>query len=309
MGVIIGPGGLGGEEGEGTGADEGVFECMEEGLVEAGDFGVGRRAGAALELDGDLGGVALELGFVDEAESGECEGGEGGGLMFGGGEEGSDGGFVVVFEEVGATGDEVVGGVAEVFSDCGGIPLDEVVVERFIVGEVEADFLESGFEVPVGFGEEEEVGVSFSELLDGFGPELAFGWRGGGGEVAPGLEEYLVEEEHCHVAAEAVAMFGDGFQRFGDGLAGIGAAEVELGGIGPGGEVGVFAVGYVDGAAGGFDGEGFRVGLGGLDEAFGVLSDPGVVESGVVGDEVEDELEAVGVEVLSELGEGGESTE
>ncbi len=67
VGGVFWPGGVGWEGGEGSGADEGVFEGEEEGVIEALDFGVGRRVGAALELDGDLGGMALELGFVDEA--------------------------------------------------------------------------------------------------------------------------------------------------------------------------------------------------------------------------------------------------
>ncbi len=215
----------------------------------------------------------------------------------------------MIFQEVGAGRREVGCGVGEVFADGGGVAGDEVVVERFIVGEVEAHFLEAGFEVPIGFGEEEEVGIGLAELVDGLVPELAFGRGRGGWEISPGLVEDLFKEQHGHVAAEAVAMFGDGFQRFDDGVAGVLAAEVELCGIGPGGEVGVFAVGDMDGAVGAFDGEGFVGGLGGLDEAFGMLLDPGVVESGVVGDEVEDQLEAVRVEVLSESGEGGEAAQ
>ena len=65
---------------------------------------------------------------------------------------------------------------------------------------------EALFGAPVGLGEENEVGNGGV----GFGPEFFFGLRRVAEEVTPVGVEDVVELEHGHVAADAVAVGGDG---------------------------------------------------------------------------------------------------
>ena len=66
------------------------------------------------------------------------------------------------------------------------------------------------FRAPVGLGQEGEAGNGSV----GFGPEFIFWLRRVAEEVTPVGVENVVELEHGHVAADAVAVRGDGAEVF-----------------------------------------------------------------------------------------------
>ena len=117
--------------------------------------------------------------------------------------------------------------------------------------------------------------------------------RPGSGAAAPGALEDVVQHEHGHVAADAVALSGDLRDRLDHRLPEPRLKGVELEHIGPRREVGIPAAG--EHLSSRLD-EGRRivpriVGVP-LNEVFGMFADPGVVRRHMVGNEVEDQPQA-----------------
>ena len=114
---------------------------------------------------------------------------------------------------------------------------------------------------------------------------------------SPGPLEDLRQDQHGHVATQAVTLPGNLFQNADHGLLRRRIAVVELQRIGPAGKVGIAPVrqeqialraldpGIVFGGLG-------QVEFGPRDVVFGVLVHPGVIEAGMIGDEIEHQLEA-----------------
>ena len=128
-------------------------------------------------------------------------------------------------------------------------------------------------------------------------------------ERAPAFFENIVEEEHGHVAADAVAMSGDGTE-LGD-LRGAspGMEMIELGDIFPRRVVRIFGQGDVARALRGLhrviEGRiGFVLFGRSLDVVFGVFADPGMIERGVITDEIEEESHAAGVKFVADAIDG-----
>jgi hypothetical protein len=174
-----------------------------------------------------------------------------------------------------------------------GALVQQPVVEAFVVAVVEPLLLQGPFEVPVGLGDEQEVGVALADLGDRVRPEVLGRCRAR--PFAPGLREHVGHQQHGHVAAHAVRLVGDRGEGVDGRRAQLVAEGVELDDVRPGREVGVAASGE-DLAAGLQEGGGVagQVVGGALDQAAGAFGQPGVVGGDVVGDVVEDQPDATG---------------
>ena len=120
--------------------------------------------------------------------------------------------------------------------------------------------------------------------------------------MAPAVLENIVEQQHGHVAADAVAVAGDG-AKFGELRGASGGMEmIELGDIFPRRVIGIFGERDEAGALRSLDRiiEGwiaFVILLLGLDVIIGMLANPGMIERGVIADEIEKEGRGRGREV------------
>ena len=136
-----------------------------------------------------------------------------------------------------------------------------------------------------------------------------FRWRRVAEERAPAIFENIAEQQHGHVAADAVAVAGDG-AKFGELRGSSGGVEmIELGDIFPRRVVGIFGEGDESGALRSLDRKikgriVFVILLRGLDVIFGVFANPGMIEGGVIADEIEKEAEAAGVQFVAYAIEG-----
>ena len=237
--------------------------------------------------------AALELALVEKAQAGQRaqQGGEAGEAVAAESRDAS--GFVVVFQEAGHP--LLVGERRrEVRADFPGRGAMETVVEALVVGVAEPELLQHAFHVPVHLGHPEEVR---GQRRDRLRPEF----RGGRGPAAqqsrPGLAEDLVQHQHRHVAAQAVAVPRDRAQGLDERIPRFDIEEVDLRGIGPRREAGIASASNETGRCvlRLDQEEGGRIAvvilLRAPDEVVGVAADPAVVGPRVVRHEVEDELD------------------
>src|SRR5437870_13115314 len=137
-------------------------------------------------MDAEALSCAGELAFVEQAHSRQAENNERRRLMFGRREQGCNTGLIVVFEEMGAVSEELLGRGEQMTLNGGWVFRDEMVVEALVVGEIKTEFLQAGLEAPIDFGQKEKRWKLRAHRLNGFGPEFGAGWWKGGGKVAPG---------------------------------------------------------------------------------------------------------------------------
>ena len=123
------------------------------------------------------------------------------------------------------------------------IPMHDAVVEIFVVTEVEALGEESLFQIPVDFGQEGEIRKFAPNGGDERRPEF-FAWSWFVQVLPPGVGEDVVEQQHRHIAADAVTLHGDAQQGFASGVAVFRGVGVELSGVDPAGEIGIPSVGH-----------------------------------------------------------------
>ena len=184
----------------------------------------------------------------------------------------------------------------------------ESIGEALVVAALDALVEEARLEVPVRLGEEEKAGVLRLHATDDLHPVRVAERRAE--PVAPGAGCDVVEEEHRHVAAHAVAPTGDVGERRHDRLAEARAEGVQLQHVAPRREVRVAAVG--EEPAGCLEpgaGLALAVGGGAVHEVVGLCDDPGMVGRDVVRHPVEDEPEAARGERLAGGGETGVASE
>src|SRR2546421_8826519 len=81
----------------------------------------------------------------------------------------------------------------------------EVIVEPLIIREIKPEFLQARLQTPIDLREKEEGWKLRAHRLNGFGPEFSTRGSKGGRERAPGFGKYIVEHEHRHITADAVA--------------------------------------------------------------------------------------------------------
>ena len=119
-----------------------------------------------------------------------------------------------------------------------------------------------------------------------------------------GALENRVQHQHCHIAADTVALAGDAGESRDYSLTKTGLKSIELQYVGPCGEVGVPAAGE-DGSVQSHE----RCGIvgsvvgGALNEVLRMFGDPRVIGRDVIGHEVEEEPQAAVREFLARRGE------
>jgi hypothetical protein len=171
------------------------------------------------------------------------------------------------------------------------IVMFHAIIEPFVVAEVEPLLLQLPLQVPVSFRDETKMRSCSLNGRDDFTPVL--GWRPLPRATALGSFENLVQDEHGHVAADAITLgrnTGDGFNRC---LPQPGLKHVELQNVRPGREIRVPSAGanvslYL------------KVGCWVVprilsipaNEILGALGDPGVVRRYVVRHEIKQQLHA-----------------
>ncbi len=101
----------------------------------------------------------------------------------------------------------IAAGSQQMIADAVDAVVFQAVIQALIVGVVEAERLQFGLHLPVDFGHKHEVAVLLfdrrdyilpifrSRQFDAFGPQIA---------------EHTVDKQHRHIAADAVALLGDG---------------------------------------------------------------------------------------------------
>ena len=179
--------------------------------------------------------AALELTLVEETQAGRQKRDDRRGLMNFRRERRRRPRLVVVLQETGELV-LVIEARVEMLAHRPRMAFPEAIVEPLVVGVVEALLLQRPFQVPVDLGHEEEAGNTFPDPLGRRRPEERR-------SLAPGSLEDFGQDQHRHVAADAVALPGDPHQfadhRFLHGGVGV----VELQRVGPAGEIRITAVG------------------------------------------------------------------
>src|SRR3954449_2935161 len=92
-----------------------------------------------------------------------------------------------------------------------GAAMFKAIVEFLVVAEVEALLLKFPFKVPVCFSDEQEPRVRRLDGGDHISPILSR-WPGSAARCPCTLED-IVNEQHCHVATNAIALASDGGNR------------------------------------------------------------------------------------------------
>src|SRR5437762_9479545 len=139
----------------------------------------------------------------------------------------------MVFQKVRAASDELRRHAQQVTLDFGVAAIGEVIVESFVVRVIKAERLQPRFEIPIDLAQEKEIRVRLFDDSNRVSPKYAFSHGGGAGETLPGFGEHVVQQQHRHVAAHAIAALGDGLQLLNHRGAGVGAAVVELNRVNP----------------------------------------------------------------------------
>ena len=191
----------------------------------------------------------------------------------------------------------------KVFAHRPGVPFAKAVVEPLVVGVIESLLLHRPFPVPIDLGHKLEVRVFPPDGLGRLRPEGLSG-------DAPGAFEHIGQDEHRHVAANAVALSGDSLQFADHRLLQFRVAVVELQRVRPAGEVRIATVGQQHVATlachpGVVLRRARKVQLAAADVIPEVFLDPVVVQAGVVRDEIEHQPQVAPAEPFAQTGEGG----
>ena len=100
----------------------------------------------------------------------------------------------------------------------------QAIVKLLVIAKVEAQLLQFPLEIPIRFSDKEKAGVSIFDRGDHFSPILGLGRHSG--TSAPGALKDCVQEQHGHVTANAVALFGNAGEGFNRGLSQAGLKSV-----------------------------------------------------------------------------------
>src|SRR5262249_52421985 len=149
----------------------------------------------------------LELPLMEKSQARRKKRYYGGGLVDLRSKGGSRARFIVVFEETGQLVLVVEAGV-EMFSHGPGALIAPASVQALVGRIIESLLLQRPFQLPVNFGHEREARKTLAHAPGCRRPEK-------GSTLAPGAFEDVGQDEHGHVAADAVALAGD-LQEFAD---------------------------------------------------------------------------------------------
>ena len=88
-----------------------------------------------------------------------------------------------------------------------GVLMLQAIVEPFVVAEIESLLLQFPLQVPIGLGHEQDVRIPLFHSADQLWP--VFGLRHGARAAAPCPRKDIVEQQHGHIAAKAVALLSE----------------------------------------------------------------------------------------------------
>src|SRR3984957_19067457 len=182
-----------------------LFGDLENFPKEGGAERVDGFIGSEAESDGEANAAAFEFALVVKTHAGQSAHQDAVGDEAVVGKNFGAARLVVIFEEAREIILVLVQRV-EVIADLRRIGVADRIVKRFVIGEIEAESEEAGFGAPVGFGQKAQI--RYSGYC--FGPKFLRGRRRIAEEMAPTILENIVEQEHGHVAADAVTVAGDG---------------------------------------------------------------------------------------------------
>src|SRR5262249_27765760 len=192
----------------------------QETVVELGQSGIDGLIRAPAEVRRNALLASPKLPLVKEAQARGQEGDDGGGLMNPRRKSGGGPWLVVVLQEAGHPV-LVIQPRVEMFADGPDVPVAEAGGEPLVVGVIETLVVQGPLQVPVHFGHEGEAGNALADTLRCPGPEER-------SALAPGSLEDVGQDQHGHVAADAVALAGDLHQFAEHCLLGGGVGVVEL---------------------------------------------------------------------------------
>src|SRR5499433_3401663 len=178
---------------------------------------------------------SLELALVEEAETWRQERDDGGRFVHARGEARGSPGLVVILEESGEPVLIVESG-EEMLAHRPRVTLAQPIVEPLVVSVVEALLHHGPLEIPIHLRHEREARCALPRPADRLRPEQ---WR----PSPPGPLEDVRQDEHGHVAADAVALASNPEQLADHRLLRGRIAVVELQRVRPAVEVRVTAIG------------------------------------------------------------------
>src|ERR1700689_977539 len=221
------------------------------------------------------------------------------GAQLAAGEDGGAAGFIMIFKKA-----REVALIREIAADIGAdrasVACAESIVESFVVSEIEAEIEKPSFRSPIRFREQNFLRERRANILPEFN-----GRRGDAGEMLrPSFGKNVIENEHGHIAAKTVAVHR-GVNKLSEKRGAHGGLEmIELRHVAPGREIGIFGARDITRAGIRFRAIVSRrivaeIVFGTLNEIIGLLENPGVIEGHVIGDKIEDEAQAAGVEFIA----------
>src|SRR5262249_942647 len=154
------------------------------------------------------------LALVNEPEARHEEGEHAGGLEDGRWEDGGSARLVVILQKArrAALILQISGEEAPDSASALGV---QAIVEALVVGVIEPLLLECPLQVPVCLGHEQEARLPPAHVLDGRRPEWRVDRRTAVARkraIAPGARDDVGQDQHGHVAADAVALAGDALE-------------------------------------------------------------------------------------------------
>ena len=240
---------------------------------------------------------------MKEAHPWQTQDKEGRRRLFSRREEGGRARLIMVLKEVRARRQDLGRQVQEVALHARGISGNELVIETLVVGVIKAKLLQAPFQTPISLRKEEKPRQGLFHCGNGLGPELRGGGRARGGEMLPGAAEHVLEQQHGHVAADAVAPAGDGPEQAGHCGAGGRASVIQLDGIRPGRAVRLLAMRQPARAKPGLLAKGPRARFWSLHEQVRPLCEPAMIQAKMVRHEIQEQLQPVRMEAAAELGQ------
>src|SRR5437660_6837369 len=115
----------------------------------------------------------------------------------------------MVLQKVGAAGCDLCGHPTKMRLDALDVAANNAVVQRFVIGEIKSQRLQTTFEVPIDLGQEKEISVSSLHQRDCVSPEIANRCLRlvppGDRKVAPCPLKDVVQHKHRHITADAIA--------------------------------------------------------------------------------------------------------
>src|SRR5262245_27870659 len=192
--------------------------------------------------------------------------------------------FIMVLKEAGQLV-LIIESRLEVFANRSRVTFPQPVIETFVVSVIETFLLKSPLHIPIDFRNEKKFWERLSYLVSSLRPE----WLG---PSSPGSSKHIRQDQHCHIATDAIALPGNSQQLSNHGFLSCRVAVVELKRVGPTRKVRIASIGQKQFA---FFALGPRiimrlaseVKLTAKNVVFGMILHPRMIGAGVVGNKIQ----------------------